>query len=188
MEFFLGQPGSVGGAVWINAHNMKMGKYISDAIVSAIIFDSDNKIRNVPKSYFKFNYDSSIIQKTNDIVLSVLFELSNSDKVKLWQVAKEALLYRGITQPRGVYSSGCIFRNISQRDAVRIATPDYTRSAGYLLENAGMKNVSVGKARFSDLHANFIIHHGDANADEVSKLIALAKLKVKSKFNVDLGS
>lgn len=186
LEFFLGQPGSIGGAVWINAHNMKMGKFIGDSIVGATILNSENELKKVTQNFFKFSYDNSILQKTKDIVISVIFELTASSSSQLWETAKKALLYRGITQPRGVYSSGCIFRNIKNADAIRIASPNYTRSAGFLLESAGLKNKCVGEACFSDSHTNFIVHRGNSKTADVIKLINIAREKIKKKYNIDL--
>lgn len=186
LEYFLGQPGSIGGAVWINAHNMKMGKFIGDSIVGATILNSKNELEKVPQSFFKFGYDKSIIQKTNDVVISVIFELQASNPDKLWDVAKKALLYRGLTQPRGVYSSGCIFRNIGKTDAIRIATPNYTRSAGFLLQSVGLKNKCVGNACFSQDHTNFIVHRGNAKTSDVIKLINIARGKIKKRYNLEL--
>ena len=169
LEPFLGQPGSIGGAMWINAHNMSMGKYIGNTVYSAKIIELTGKIKKIPKSYFHFSYDFSILQNTSEIVLSVIFELSRGVKEKLWQEAQSVLEYRSQTQPHGVYSSGCTFRNISKSDAIRLATPKYTTSAGYLLESAGLKGKSIGGAMYSSHHTNFIIHKGEAKASDVSE-------------------
>lgn len=186
LEYFLGQPGTVGGAVYINAHNMSMGKFFGDVVQSARILDANNKIITVSRDYFKFGYDHSIIQKTADIVLSVVLHLKKAEKAEMWKVAQNVLDRRRKTQPVGYYSSGCIFQNISVSEAHRLATPDYTCSAGYLLESALLKNKYSGKAQFSDTHANFIVHQGQATARDVIKLIDLAKRAVKKKYAVEL--
>ena len=72
--------------------------------------------------------------------------------------------YRKKTQPQGVLSAGCIFQNIKKSDALRLATPNYSRSAGYLIDQAGLKGKRIGKAYFSNRHANFIINQGGAKA------------------------
>lgn len=186
LESFLGQPGTVGGAIFMNAHNMKMKKYFGDAIFSSEIFTMDREIKKVSRSYFKFGYDKSIIQKTGEIVLSVILDLQVSDKKLLWLKAQNTYNYRQKTHPQGVFSSGCTFRNIEKSQAVRLATPSYTCSAGFLLERVGLKGKIIGKARFSDRHANFIIHNGGVKASEVVELIKLAKSKVKEKFGINL--
>lgn len=186
LEYFLGQPGTVGGAMYINAHNMKKGVFFGDRIFQAKIMKTDGAVKTVPVDYFKFGYDQSIIQKTKDLVLSVGLELARDNREKLWKLAQETLQYRQKTQPAGVFSSGCTFRNIKKSEAVKLATPNYTTSAGFLLDSLGLKGTKIGNAMFSPHHANFIIHRGGAKASDVLELIKLAKDKVKEKFGIDL--
>ena len=186
LEVFLGQPGSVGGAVYINAHNMRLGKFIGDAIYGAKLLNKAGSIVEVPHTYFKFGYDRSSIQESEDIVLSVLFKLEVGNKDQLWQKAQSVLEYRRQTQPQGVFSAGCTFRNISKSDAVRIAAPDYTQSAGFLLDSLGLKGEKRGNACFSPEHANFITHKGQAKACDMLELINLAKKNVKDKYGIIL--
>ena len=186
LEYFLGQPGTVGGAVWINAHNMNMGKYFGDFVVGAKIFNPKNGIMIVDGQYFRFGYDTSSIQKNSDLVISVILQLGTGDKKKLWKTAKQAYEYRTKTQPKGVYSSGCTFRNISKSTAIRLSTPQYTCSAGYLLDSCKLKGIKKGHAQFSGEHANFIIHQGEATTSDVLELIKLAKTQVKKKYKIDL--
>lgn len=186
LEYFLGQPGTLGGAMYINVHNMRKGIYIGDKIYQAKILQKDGKIILVDKSYFHFGYDKSIIQKTGDIVLSVVITLKRADKNKLWKEAHETLEYRQKTQPHGIFSAGCIFRNIPKSDAIRIASPNYTTSAGFLLDQLGLKGKKIGESMFSQQHANFIVHRGTATASNVLELIKLAKAKVKNKYNINL--
>lgn len=186
LEVFLGQPGSVGGAVYINAHNMRLGKFIGDAVYGAKLLNKAGNVVEVPHTYFKFGYDRSCIQESEDIVLSVLFKLEVGNKEELWQKAQSVLEYRRQTQPQGVFSAGCTFRNISKSDAVRIATPDYTQSAGFLLESLGLKGEKRGNACFSSEHANFITHKGQAKACDMLELINVAKKSVKDKYGIIL--
>lgn len=183
---FLGQPGCVGGAVWVNAHNMKMGKFFGDSVFGAKILQLGGKIIDVSKSYFKFGYDQSIIQKTHDIVLSVRFKLEVGDKRSLWEIAQRALEYRRENQPVGVFSSGCIFRNIKKSDAIRLATPNYTCSAGYLIEGVNLKGYQIGEACFSNDHANFILNKGKARARDVLDLVNIAKKRIKERYKLEL--
>lgn len=186
LEFFLGQPGTVGGAVYINAHNMKKNQYFAERIKEAKILGKDGTVKTLPVNYFCFGYDQSILQKTHEIVLSVVIELVRGDKLKLWRDGQSALDYRQSTQPSGVFSSGCTFRNIPKSEAVRLATPAFTTSAGFLLDLVGLKGTKKGKASFSSNHANFIVHQGGARAADVLELIKLGKQKVKDRYNIDL--
>ncbi|MBI4991007.1 UDP-N-acetylmuramate dehydrogenase, partial [Candidatus Gottesmanbacteria bacterium] len=173
LEAFLGQPGTVGGAVYINAHNMWKGKFFGDCIVGAKIVTVSGDVKSVEGKYFKFGYDTSCLQKTKEIVLSVILQLETQDKEKLWQEAQKMLVYRQKTQPQGFYSSGCIFRNIEKSDALMIATPQFTCSAGFLLETIGLKGKKIGGAWFSSEHANFIVHRGGVTTSSVIELINL---------------
>lgn len=186
IQAFMGQPGTVGGAVWINAHNMNKGQFFGEKIVSAKLIDYRGKEKEVSNKYFHFAYDYSIVQKTKEIVISTVLALQVGDKKTLWEEATKVLKYRQQTQPQGKYSSGCTFRNIEKSDAVRLATPEFTCSAGYLLESVGLKGYKVGSVQFSEAHANFIVHQGEGTASDVLKLILLAKEKVRQTFGVDL--
>ena len=165
-----------------------MGKsdFFGSHIYKADILTKNGKVRMVDNSYFHFNYDQSIIQKTKDIVLSVTLRLTHSNKDLLWKKAMEAAEYRKKTQPQGVYSMGCTFRNIAKEEAFRLNTPSYTCSAGYLIEQVGLKGHIIGHAAISDKHANFILNQSRAASSDVLQLIALAKEKVKKRFGVDL--
>src|SRR3989338_8076536 len=186
LEAFLGQPGTVGGAIYINAHNMNMRKFIGDCVFSVKLLDPDGNIKDVDNNYMKFGYDESVIQKTKETVISCIFKLNSGVKEALWKTGQLASDYRRDSQPVGYYSSGCTFRNISQSDAVRLATPNYTRSVGYLLDAVGLRGKKIGNVMFSEKHANFIVHRGGVMASDVIKLINLAKELVKKKFNIAL--
>ena len=184
IESFLGQPGSVGGAVYINAHNLKNNDFFADHIHQAKIINNKGEEMTVSPSYFQFGYDQSLLQKTKETVLSVTLKLQKKEKAKLWEVAKYSFEYRKKTQPQGVLSSGCTFRNIDKSAALRLATPNFTTSAGYLIENVGLKGKKVGGAQISPSHANFIINLGRATGANVLELIGLTKEMVKMKFGV----
>jgi UDP-N-acetylmuramate dehydrogenase len=187
LEYFLGQPGAVGGALWINAHNMKAGKkYFGDHVVEAELLDKKGQVSKVARSYFKFGYDQSEIQDTGDIVLNVTLELEKGDKKKLWEYAKKVLDYRRDTQPLNIPSSGCSFRNISPEQAEQIGTGDII-SAGYLVDSVGLKGKRIGGAMFSDKHAAFILNTDNAKASDVKTLLDLAKKKIKDKYGIKIN-
>lgn len=186
LEFFLGQPGSVGGAVYINAHNINKSAFFGNVIVSAKLIDIEGDVKEVSSKYFRFGYDYSTIQNTKESIISVVLELTPGEKEKLWLIAAKTLEYRRISQPFGFFSSGCTFRNIRKSDAVRISTPNYTCSAGFLLDSVGLKGYSIKSVNFSQKHSNFIVHKGGAKASDVLELIKLAKSKVKKAYGIDL--
>jgi len=186
LEMQLGLPGTVGGAVYMNSKWTHPEGYVGDALHQATILTGTNETCTVPRSYFRFGYDTSILQRTKDLVITAVFSLRQANKEELWEIANNSIRYRRETQPHGVLSSGCIFRNITTSQAMTIATPNYTTSAGYLLDRAGLKDTRVGDARVSPVHANFIINTGRASASDVIELIESAREAVKAKFGVEL--
>ncbi|MDP3988461.1 MAG: UDP-N-acetylmuramate dehydrogenase [Candidatus Levybacteria bacterium] len=185
LEYQLGLPGTVGGAVVLNSNFPKEKAYVGDYLYKAKILTDDGKVKEVDKSYFNFSYDSSLLQKTNDVLLSVIFKLLPQDKKILWERGMEALDYRGKTQPKGA-SAGCTYRNITISKAMTIPTPKNITSAGYLIDKAGLKGKRIGDAMISDMHANFILNMGKAKAEDVIVLLNLAKDEVLKKFGVEL--
>ncbi|MBI3385333.1 UDP-N-acetylmuramate dehydrogenase [Candidatus Gottesmanbacteria bacterium] len=185
-ESFLGQPGTVGGAMFINAHFPQAKKFVGDFVVSAKVLELNGKTKEVGVDYFRFGYDESIIQHTREIVLSVVFKLNRSTKEKVWEEGNKTTVYRQLTQPQGYPTAGCTFRNITYAEALLLPTPNHTQSAGFLIDQCGLKGHTVGGAQISEKHANFILNKGSARAQDVIDLINLCKEKVKSKFGVEL--
>lgn len=185
LEYQLGLPGSVGGAVYMNSNFPRKGAYVGDFVFRAKLVTSDGEIKEVDHSYFHFAYDYSVLQKTSEMVLSVIFRLLPMDKKELWNKGMDALSHRSDSQPKGA-SAGCTFRNISIVEALRIPTPDQITSAGYLIDKVGLKGKRIGDAMISDKHANFILNLGNAKAEDIIGLTTLIKDEVKRKFGVPL--
>jgi len=186
LETFLGQPGSVGGAVYMNAHSQNAHTFIGDYVLQSLLLNQKGELRIVDAKWFQFNYDFSRVQKTDDLIVSVTFRLEEDNASNLWKIAQQAFEYRSNTQPTGVRCAGCVFKNISKADAMRLATPNYTKSAGYLIEHAGLKEKSVGGASVSSKHANFITLKADATASDVIQLIKLIVSTVKKRYLITL--
>lgn len=186
LEMHLGLPGTVGGAVYMNSKWTRPEGYVGDCVYRAMVMSDDGEIREVEHSYFQFAYDWSILQKTHETVLGVIFSLRKMSREELWKTANESIQYRRLSQPQGVFSPGCTFRNISKVQAFAIPTPNHTTSAGYLIDHAGLKGSVIGDAQVSPVHANFIVNRGKATAADVVQLIDQAKKEVKRKFGVTL--
>lgn len=186
LEMHLGLPGTVGGAIFMNSKWTHPVGYVGDVVYQVAIVTPTGQSKIVPKSYFQFAYDHSILQKTDDSVLSVVFALHQKNKEDLWNIANDSIGYRKKTQPQGIQSAGCTFRNISMSVALSLPTPNHTTSAGFLVDHAGLKGISVGDAQISDVHANFILNRGKATASDVVQLIELARARVKAQFGVNL--
>lgn len=186
LERHLGLPGTVGGALYMNSKWAKPITYIGDVLYQAQIVGQGGQLKTVGQRYFEFAYDRSILQKTHETVLTATFQLTPEKKEILWAKAQESMDYRKSTQPIGVATAGCTFRNISLGDALRICTPNRTTSAGFLVDQVGLKNFQTGKAKFSDKHANFILNLGTATAQNVKDLIDEAKKRVRERFKVEI--
>lgn len=186
LEMHLGLPGTVGGAMYMNSKWTKPVGYVGDVVYQATIITSDGQQKTVPHSYFQFAYDYSSLQKTHEVVVSIVFALKRQPKEVLWEIANKSIMYRRDTQPQGVFSPGCTFRNISNAQALSIPTPNGTTSAGFLVDHAGLKGKQVGRAQISPVHANFIVNLGGATARDVVQLIDLAKTEAKRQFGVFL--
>ncbi len=186
LEMHLGLPGSVGGAIFMNSKWTRPPAFVGDVVYQATILTQSGEVKAVSKDYFKFSYGSSVIQKTGDIILSVIFALKRSNKDALWKTANESMEYRKTTQPQGVKTAGCVFKNISLVEAVFAGTPNHTTSAGYLIDKAGGKSLVVGDAAVSPVHANFVVNTGKATSHDMVQLIDQMRTKVKETFGVDL--
>lgn len=185
LEYQLGLPGTVGGAVCMNSNWPKEGAYVGDALCKAKLVTLAGETKEVDHAYFKFAYDSSSIQDTHEIIVSVVFELSPQDSKVLWERGTQALTHRTQSQPKGA-SAGCTFRNISVSQALAVPTPDKITSAGFLIDKAGLKGKRIGDAMISDKHANFILNMGNAKAQDIVDLTKLIKDEVLKRFNVQL--
>lgn len=183
-EYQLGLPGSVGGALYMNSKWTKPASYFGDNLLYAEIINPEGEEKKVLKSYFKFAYDFSILQETQEIVLEAVFKLKKEATETLIKKSREALAYRKATQPTGKGTSGCFFRNVGDADKVRLSLP--TTSAGYLIDKAGLKGKRFGKFFVSPIHANFIINDGNGKPEDLQKLLFFIKETVLEKFNISL--
>ena len=187
LEWAVGIPGTVGGAIYGNAGAFK--KNISASIKKAEILDVRNlKIKKFKKQDCKFNYRDSIFKhKKNLIILSAELQLKKGNKKEVQKKLKECLDYRKQTQPLEFPSAGSIFKNPSPTQILKKFRRAKNFSAGELIEKCGLKGKRTGGAKISEKHANFIVNLGGAKAKDVKKLINLAKKKVKKKFGITLA-
>lgn len=186
LEMHLGLPGSVGGAIYMNSKWTRPPAYVGDVVSHVTLLDGANTVVVKPKEYFHFSYGKSVLQESDEIVLGVIFELTRQTKDEIWKRANESIAYRRTTQPQGVKTAGCAFKNISKADALVAGTPNQTTSAGFLIDHAGCKQMYVGGAAVSEVHANFIVNTGKATAHDVLQLMKTIKEKVFETFHVTL--
>lgn len=183
-EYHKGLPGTIGGALCMNSKWTKPLIYIGDLLSYAYLSDATGKVRKADKEYFNFSYDYSILQETKEIVLDAVFKLNKVEPKILKTRSEEAFKYRKDTQPFGVSSSGCFFKNISDKDRQRLSLS--TNSAGYLIDKAGLKKAQVGAFFVSNKHANFIINQGKGDPNDLVTLLNRIKSTVKAKYGVQL--
>ena len=183
LEAWAGTPGTVGGAIYGNAHWKKIN--IGDLVESVRLLKPDGTLLQAPADRMEFDYDYSRLKRTGEIVLWAAFRVAaGADPAALRSVARESLAFRKRTQPLESPSAGCIFMN---PDRVRDRVPEgIPPSAGALVDRAGLKGVAQSGARVSPTHANFIINDGSASAADIKALIEKCRVAVKEQFGVVL--
>jgi UDP-N-acetylmuramate dehydrogenase len=182
LEAWAGTPGTVGGAVFGNAHFG--GRLIGDLVTEVRLAARDGATADVAASAMAFEYDRSRLQDSCEILLSAVFRVCAGEPAELRATARASLAFRKRTQPLDTPSAGCIFQNPQPgRDAVPDGIP---WSAGALVDRAGMKGAVVGGARVSPTHGNFIVNDGAATAADIKELIDRCRRTVRDRFGVEL--
>ena len=182
LEAWAGTPGTVGGAMYGNAHFG--GRLIGDLVESVRVADRAGACADLPASEMAFGYDRSRLQSSREVLLSAVFRVSAGEPAALRATARASLAFRKRTQPLDTPSAGCIFQNPEPgRDAVPDGIP---WSAGALVDRAGLKGASIGGARVSPAHGNFIVNEGSATAADIKRLIENCRTAVRERFGVDL--
>lgn len=173
MEFATGIPGTVGGAIYMNA-----GAYKTDMgyiVTSVKVLTPDLEIKVMKNKDLDFHYRSSFLQKNKDyICLEATISLIKGDPDEIMELIDSRKKRRIETQPLEYPSAGSVFRN---------PEGDF---AGRLIEELGFKGKSIGGATVSEKHANFIVNTGNAKGEEIKELINEIKSKIKEKYNIEL--
>ncbi|CJA85381.1 UDP-N-acetylmuramate dehydrogenase [Streptococcus pneumoniae] len=173
LEFASGIPGSVGGAVYMNAGAHKSD--ISSVLSKALILFEDGAIDWLTNKELEFSYRASVLQtKRPGIVLEAVFQLQAGKREEIVRSMQNNKDYRRETQPWNHPCAGSVFRN---------PIPHF---AGDLVEKAGLRGYRIGGAQISEMHGNFIVNTGGASAQDVLSLIELIKHTIKDKFDVDM--
>jgi UDP-N-acetylmuramate dehydrogenase len=182
LEAWAGTPGTVGGAVFGNAHFG--GRLIGEHVAQVRLVSRDGVVRDVTASDMSFGYDRSRLQDTGEVLLWAEFRVTGGDPASLRATARQSLAYRKGTQPLETPSAGCIFQN---PDRARDRVPDgIPWSAGALVDRAGLKGSRVGGALVSPSHGNFIVNDGSATARQIRELIERCRRAVEERFGVRL--
>jgi len=172
LEYFAGIPGSLGGAIYNNAHYNDW--LIGNLVESVEVLDKDNQLKSLSRAECQFAYEQSRFQTSGEIILTASLKLKPGKKEEVESIAREALNYRRSNHPQEK-SAGCVFQNPGKQRAAE------------LIEQAGLKGFQVGGAQVSPQHAGFIINpQGQAKAEDVLKLIEIIKEKVKQHSGIEL--
>ena len=169
----MGIPGTLGGAIVGNAGAYNVS--IFDYLISVSIIDADGNKKILNKEDIKYDYRYTEFKGKNSIVVAASFKGIYGDVALVREQIQLNLEKRRNTQPLEYKNAGSVFKN----------PPEY--SAGYLIDHAGLKGLTVGGAKVSEKHANFIINYDNATSRDIIKLIGIIKNTVEDKFNIELN-
>ena len=167
-----GNPGSVGGAVFMNAG--AYGGEMSQIIVSCRALMPDGALREFSKEELKLGYRTSVFSQNGGIVTSCRMKLQAGDRETIYGYMRELAGRRTEKQPLNLPSAGSTFKR-----------PE-GYFAGKLIQDSGCRGLRVGGARISQKHAGFVVNEADASAEDVIRLIRLVQMRVRDCFGVDL--
>lgn len=170
LEFASGIPGSVGGAIYMNAG--ANGHETSEVLTHVSYVNEAGELERLAKSSLEFGYRFSSFQHMKGAIVSGHFQLSLSEDARQKQLA--IVEYRMRTQPYGEPSVGCVFRN------------PVGNFAGAAIQQCGLKGAQIGGAKVSPIHANFIVNAGGGTAQDVLALASLIRATVKERIGLDL--
>ena len=182
MNFAIGIPGTVGGGIIMNASTKREG--MGNVLDSVTVMLPDGNIKKIDKKHLKFSYRNASWKTAGEqknikhsIIIEGTFALKPSDPEKLRAEADRLFEERKQKQPLGLLTAGCFFKN-----------PESGKTAGELIELAGLKGKSVGGAQVSLKHANFLINRHNASASDFLELMELVRSRVYQMFNITLQS
>ena len=171
-EFAAGIPGTIGGALAMNAG--AYGGEMKDIVKSVRLMDTDGNIFNFSNEDMKFGYRKSILSKSDYIVLGAEIELEKGDYEEIKEMMKDFSNRRITKQPLNLPSAGSTFK----------------RPEGYfaakLIDDSGLRGLTLRNAQVSDKHCGFVVNLGDAKASDILDLMYVVKSTVKNKFGVTL--
>jgi len=172
LESLVGVPGTLGGALMMNAG--AWGSEISNYLISVEVINTRGEIKKLYPENIEFKYRHSSF-KSDEFILSAEFKLRKATKVEIKK--KKAIASKGriSSQPLKYRSAGSVFKN-----------PHEKLAAGYLIDKAGLKGMRFGEAEISKHHGNFFINHGNAKAIDIARLIKLSRKTIYEKFGIML--
>ncbi|MCZ8248684.1 MULTISPECIES: UDP-N-acetylmuramate dehydrogenase [unclassified Microcystis] len=171
LEWAVGIPGTVGGAVVMNAGAHT--SCVADRLVRALVLNPDGQLETLSKEDLNYSYRSSSLQGDQRLVIEATFQLEATDNCEeIMAITTHNLRHRKSTQPYDRPSCGSVFRN---------PKPQF---AGALIEGMGLKGYQIGGAQVSELHANFILNIGSAKASDILRLIRHVQEQVFDRWSL----
>ncbi|CCH66162.1 UDP-N-acetylenolpyruvoylglucosamine reductase [Richelia intracellularis HH01] len=171
LEWSVGIPGTIGGAVVMNAG--AHASSIADILLSVQVLSPDGTLEALTPKQLGYRYRTSNLQGSNRIVTQAVFQLQpGADPAELLAITKEYKRHRLSTQPYDKPSCGSVFRNPNPH------------GAGWLIEQTGLKGFQIGKAQVAQRHANFIVNCGGATAGDIFRLIRHIQYKVQEQWSI----
>lgn len=176
LESLVGIPGTVGGAVFMNAGGWSSPLYknIGDYVVSLKVMDYGGNLKTLKKNELKFGYRDSGL--SSYIILEAVLKLTKEKPSALFSTSSKFLKMKKEKQVLDRPSAGCVFKN----------PKDFQFTTGQMIDTLGLKGKRMGGAEISKKHANFIINNSGATAKDVLKLIDIVKRRVMKNYDVPL--
>lgn len=171
LEFMIGIPGTIGGAISGNAG--AWGHEISEKLEKIAVIDKNNNLKEIYSKDIIFSYRKSDLAKKGYIVISATFKLEKREPNEIKKEMKDYLEKKRDSQPKG-FSCGSYFKNPKEKPA------------GMIIEDLGFKGKRIGGAQVSEKHANFILNTGNAVSKDIYQLAQMIKKAAKEKLGIEL--
>lgn len=172
VEFLAGIPGTIGGAIRMNAG--AYGKEMKDVVISTKYMERNGKVKKIDLKDHKFEYRNSIFSKLDVIILETTLELHYGEKEQISNTVNEYMKSRMEKQPLDLPNAGSTFKRKGDLITAK------------MIDECGLKGYRIGDAAVSEKHAGFIVNLGNATCKDVIELTNYIKEKVKEKFNQDI--
>lgn len=188
IEFLIGIPGTVGGAILMNAgvraDCLGINRYLSigDLVQNIEVLKLDGSLVTLRKKDLRFSYRACNLDKF--IIIAATLKLKPKNRAAIKKTMQKFWQYKKLRQEWKLPNAGCVFKNPLLNSSLRNRQP--LLSAGQLIDLCGLKGLSRGGAVVSQMHANFILNNGNAKAKDVLDLMKVIQDKVKQRYNLNL--
>lgn len=174
LEFSGGLPGSLGGAIWMNAR--AYGGEFSEIVEWVEAVNQNNEVEFFTKDQMQFEYKRSVFQHRRLYITRSRLKFKPGKREEILAIAQKNINDRNSKKQDKIFSAGCVFKN------------NYSAGipSGKLIQDAGLKGRTIGGARIFEEHANFVINADGAKAADVIALMKISQNAVKEKFNIDI--